>query len=241
MTDNFYSHLVNWLKVLLPLTALAILSTLFLLSRGVDTSGAIPYADVDVEGLAREQRITEPQFSGVANDGSAVTIRAARARPDPDSMSRVNAEDVDAHVDLTDGQNVDITAANGIIDGAANRLDLSGGTLLTYSAGYVVQTEGLTAWLDTGHPVVLLIKRRESGNLHWVVATRALDSERIEIYDPLFDAPYQETPDFLYNHIITAMMVKPAHDGEMTMSSIRAHLEGLEALNHARQRIDVLQ
>lgn len=151
MTDNFYSHLVNWLKVLLPLTALAILSTLFLLSRGVDTSGAIPYADVDVEGLAREQRITEPQFSGVANDGSAVTIRAARARPDPDSMSRVNAEDVDAHVDLTDGQNVDITAANGIIDGAANRLDLSGGTLLTYSAGYVVQTEGLTAWLDTGH------------------------------------------------------------------------------------------
>lgn len=151
MYDNFYSHLVNWLKVLLPLTALGILSTLFLLSRGVDTSGAIPYADVDVEGLAREQRITEPQFSGVAEDGAAIVIRAERARPDLGALNRVTADAVDAHVDLTDGEEVDITAPRGIIDSGAGRLDLSGGTLLTYSAGYVIETEGLTAWLETGH------------------------------------------------------------------------------------------
>ncbi|MEL7345634.1 MAG: hypothetical protein AAFN59_12370 [Pseudomonadota bacterium] len=151
MYDNFYSHLVTWLKVLLPLTALGILSTLFLLSRGVDTSGALPYANVDVEGLTREQRITEPQFSGVASDGSAIVIRAERARPDPDRISRVTADAIDAHVDLTDGEDIDITAPRGIIDSGEGRLDLSGGTLLTYSAGYVVQTEGLTAWLETGH------------------------------------------------------------------------------------------
>lgn len=150
MYDNFYSHLVNWLKVLLPLTALGILSTLFLLSRGVDTTGAIPYADVDVEGLAREQRITEPQFSGVAADGSAIVIRAERARPDAGELNRVTADAVDAHVDLTDGEELDITAPLGIIDSIQSRLDLSGGTLLTYSAGYVIETEGLTAWLDTG-------------------------------------------------------------------------------------------
>ena len=150
MFDNFYSHLVSWLKVLLPLTALAILSTLFLLSRGVDTSGVIPYADVDVEGLAREQRITAPEFSGVTTDGSAITVRATRARPDPDRLSRMTAESIDAHVDLTDGEELDITAATGIIDTEARQLDVSGGTLFEYSAGYTVETEGLTAWFDTG-------------------------------------------------------------------------------------------
>ena len=95
--------------------------------------------------------------------------------------------------------------------------------------------------LDRGHPVVLLIKRRENGNLHWVVATRALDGNKIEIYDSLFDEPYAETPDFLTDHIITAMLVTPTDDGEMAMSSIDAHLAGMEALNTARKRIKVLE
>ena len=151
MVDNIYSRMISWLKILLPLTALGILSTLFLLSRGVDTDATIPYADVDIEGLAREQRITEPQFSGVAADGSAIVIRAESARPDTDAQTRISADAVDAHMDLTDGEEVDITAPRGVIDNAENLLEMSGGTLLTYSAGYTVETEGLTAWLDTGH------------------------------------------------------------------------------------------
>ena len=44
---------VRWLRVLLPLLALAMLSTLFLFSRGSDGESQIPYADVDAEAMAR--------------------------------------------------------------------------------------------------------------------------------------------------------------------------------------------
>ena len=40
---------VRWLRVLLPLLALAMLSTLFLFSRGSDGESQIPYADVDAD------------------------------------------------------------------------------------------------------------------------------------------------------------------------------------------------
>lgn len=172
MFDNFYSRLVSWLKVLLPLTALAILSTLFLLSRGVDTTGIIPYADVDVEGLTRDQRVTAPEFSGVTADGSAITIRAEQARPDPDRFSRLTADAINAHVDLAAGEVLEITARTGIIDTEARQMEVSGGTLLEYSAGYVVETEGLTAWFETGAmqsygPVTALapIGRLEAGSM----------------------------------------------------------------------------
>lgn len=99
----------------------------------------------------------------------------------------------------------------------------------------------LHAHLGTGHPAILLIKRRENGNLHWIVATRSLGHDEIEIYDSLFDKPYAETSDFLYNHIVTAIMVKPTDDGEMAMSSINAHLAGMDALDKARKRINALE
>lgn len=99
----------------------------------------------------------------------------------------------------------------------------------------------LRTHLDTGHPAVLLIKRRENGNLHWVVATRTLADDKIEIYDSLFDEPYEETPDFLTDHIVTAMLVKPTADGEQAMSSVDAHLAGMAALTDATKRIKALE
>lgn len=101
--------------------------------------------------------------------------------------------------------------------------------------------ETMHAHIHAERPAVLLIKRRENGNLHWVVATRALDVDTIEIYDPLFDEPYVETPDFLDKHIVTAMLIQPTLDGEMAMSSIDAHLAGMAALTNATKRIKALE
>ncbi len=61
--DNTYSRVVAWLKVLLPVIALVLLSTMFLISRTIDPSRAIPFANVDVEGMVRDQRISAPAFS----------------------------------------------------------------------------------------------------------------------------------------------------------------------------------
>ncbi|MEM9348330.1 MAG: hypothetical protein AAGB26_17110 [Planctomycetota bacterium] len=101
--------------------------------------------------------------------------------------------------------------------------------------------QNLCAHLDLGHPAVLLIKRRENGNLHWVVATRTLENDTIEVYDSLFDEPYKETPDFMTDHIVTAMLVRPSTTGEQATSSIDAHLAGMDALDEAARRIKALE
>lgn len=98
----------------------------------------------------------------------------------------------------------------------------------------------LLAHLDTGHPAILLIVRRENGHLHWVTATRHVDEE-IEIYDPLYATPYLETREFLIDHIATCALVRPTADGEPAMSSIAAHRAGFAELRIARKRIDTLQ
>ena len=71
-SENLHSKLVVWAKVTLPLLALGLLATLFLFSRKIDPTDAIPYADVDVEERAREPRLTMPTYAGVTSDGSAL-------------------------------------------------------------------------------------------------------------------------------------------------------------------------
>ena len=71
-----HSRLVGWLKLALPLAALVILSTLFLIADRIDPEAAIPYANVDVEDLARDPRMTTPSYAGLTSDGSALTLTA---------------------------------------------------------------------------------------------------------------------------------------------------------------------
>ncbi|TGN46479.1 hypothetical protein E4L95_19415, partial [Paracoccus liaowanqingii] len=75
------TRIVRWLRVLLPLVALAMLSTMFLFSRRSDTESRIPYAEVEAEAAAREGRIVAPDYSAVTPDGARLSLRAAQATP----------------------------------------------------------------------------------------------------------------------------------------------------------------
>ena len=57
-----YSQLVGWLKVLLPLLALAILSTLFLLSRAIDFKILLQTSSEELlAGLEDAKRLENPK------------------------------------------------------------------------------------------------------------------------------------------------------------------------------------
>lgn len=146
--DNTYSRVVAWLKVLLPVIALVLLSTMFLISRTIDPSRAIPFANVDVDGMVRDQRISGPAFSGVTKDGAALSFQAETARPLPDRTDGLSAERLTAQIDTPDGARVDIEAADALIDGGANLLSLSGGVVVTTSTHYRIEAERLTSQMD---------------------------------------------------------------------------------------------
>lgn len=156
--DNRYSHFVAWLKVLLPVIALFLLSTMFLISRSIDPSRALTYADVNVEELAREQRITGPRFSGVTSDGVAVSFSAGSAQPDPENPALYTVTSLHAQIATPDGGVVNILTELAVVNGDKNELVLRNGVSLTTSTDYSIETDGLfmamdTAWIESIGPV----------------------------------------------------------------------------------------
>ena len=147
--DNTYSRVVAWLKIILPLLALAILSTLFLVARTIDPAQNIPFADVDIDELAREQRIGAPNYSGVTSDGAAVSLLAKQARPDPTAPNRLIGTDVTASIDLSTGTRIDIAAQQVVLDGSRRLASLHGNVVLISTQGYQMRTETLDVALKT--------------------------------------------------------------------------------------------
>lgn len=148
IADNGYSRFVRYAKIGLPILALALLSTMFLFSRNFDPSAAIPFAEVDVEKIAREQRLASPRFSGLTSDGSTVLVEADSARPDLTDPRKLSANNVSAEIVTVHGRQYNITAKDALYDGQQDRLDLVGDVRITTSTGYTLQSDKLEARLD---------------------------------------------------------------------------------------------
>lgn len=144
---NRRSVIVAWLKVLLPLAALAILSTLFLLPRRPDPEAAIPYASVDAEELARHPRITAPSYAGVTPDGAALTLTADSITPaGQDAGGGGSASGLRLVWRGADGLAAELTAPHAEVGDGAIHLD--GGVELTTSSGWSLAAPQMEAATD---------------------------------------------------------------------------------------------
>ncbi|SFR35129.1 LPS export ABC transporter periplasmic protein LptC [Litoreibacter janthinus] len=146
--DNRYSRFVQWAKIVFPLVALGLLSTMFLFSRSLDPSSAIPFAEIDIEKIAREQQLTAPRFSGTTSDGSAITVDAESAVPDLTDVRRLTIKKVVARIEAEAGPSYGIIANTAFYDGRVGTLDLEGDVRLSTSTGYNLQTQKLVANLE---------------------------------------------------------------------------------------------
>lgn len=138
-----WSRAVGWLKVVLPLIALGLLSTLFLVSDRIDPDAAIPYADVDIESRLREPRLTQPTYAGTTTDGSAITMKATEVRPAQTPETPSTALDVTATLTTPDGKRTDLRSDEAMLDAESNMLHLSGDVRIADAQGYRLFTEVL--------------------------------------------------------------------------------------------------
>ncbi len=148
VADNAYSRFVQFAKITLPLLALALLSTMFLFSRTINPEDAIPFAEIDVEQIAREQRLMAPKFSGVTSDGSTITVTAETALPDMTNPRRMAATEVSAEIVTTSGTQFMVMSQDAVYDGDTDSMDLTGDVRLTTSTGYVLRSNMLIADLE---------------------------------------------------------------------------------------------
>lgn len=139
-----YSRMVAWLKVLLPLMALGLLSTLFLLSRNIDPMAAIPFADSEIQDRLRDQQVTGPFFSGSTARGDQISFSAGKMGTAINGNG-TTAEDISAQIDLASGSRIVFFADVGVINLAQDQSVLSGNVLITTSSGYKINSDKLVA------------------------------------------------------------------------------------------------
>lgn len=143
-----YSRMVAFLKIVLPLIALAILSTLFLISNVVDPSEKIPFTDVDIQGMAREQSIGSPSYSGVTKNGAAFTVTADNATPTFGDDKGMTAHNIAAMIDTKSGATIDFTAPDGTFQEKTDQAVMYGGVRIVTSDGYTMVSDVIHAKMD---------------------------------------------------------------------------------------------
>ena len=149
MTSDRYSRLISWLKVLFPLMALALLSTLFLLSRAIDPEAQIPFADKEIKDRLRDQQVTGPFFTGTTANGDQITFSAEKLTT-PEGQTGVNeAESIEAIVDLASGPKITLSARRASFDLAGDQAVLSGDILIETSTGYRISSDMLMFQLSS--------------------------------------------------------------------------------------------
>lgn len=143
---SLYSKFVGALKILLPLAALVLLSTMFMLSRGQESALELAsFLGRDGED-ALQVGMSAPKFSGATEQGDHVSIQAVHAKPELGGL--ISATQITADLDLTKGGEISLVAAEALIDDTQSQLDLIGAVEITTSTGYVARTQILKMQTD---------------------------------------------------------------------------------------------
>ncbi len=146
--DHAYTRIIRGLKVTLPLVALVLLSTMFMLSRKVDPSAAVALSDQAFRDRIGRSQLSEPQYDGNTKSGKSLTVTARSARPDPEVEGKTYGQVVNALINLDNGEVMTVKADTGVIDDAADRAVLSGNVHIVTSDGYDMRTSQLTSLLS---------------------------------------------------------------------------------------------
>jgi lipopolysaccharide export system protein LptC len=147
--SNRYSTMVAWAKVALPMIALALLSTLFLFSRTPDPEASLPFSDVDIDQLIREQRLSRPRFAGTLDDGREITLVADTASATVRDPNIIVMNKIESRVALSQDAALTLSADLGDLDLGTQVVTLTGSVIALTTDGYRMITERLTVAMDT--------------------------------------------------------------------------------------------
>lgn len=145
-----YSRAVRWLKIGLPLLALALLSSIFLIPQEHEFDGGIVYSSADLLRLGEGMSVARPRIEGSSVEGEPFVVEAESATPDGPDPERVDLEEVRAQFTQAEGREIRISAASGALQPKAQLLALEGTVRLETSDGYLVETERVETNLADG-------------------------------------------------------------------------------------------
>ncbi|WP_420585357.1 LPS export ABC transporter periplasmic protein LptC [Ruegeria sp.] len=142
-----HSRRVQFLKVLLPLVAILMLSTVFLLSRSIETDVTVPFTQTDIDERLAEQVVTRPNYRGTTRKGEEVRIEAKRATQGTED-SRPTASEFYGQLGLSGGGVITLDSNSGMIRPDKNTATFVGDVIITSTDGIEITTDLLNTALD---------------------------------------------------------------------------------------------
>lgn len=152
MSPVVRQNMARALRLGLPLSALVLLATIFLVSRGVDPNSAAGVSDLDPAQMARAPRIASARFAGVTDDATALTISASSVRSGTEAPDAGPLELEFSHPEallvFPDASTARFTAKEALLDQKRGVLHARGPVALENSDGFVLELGALNAALD---------------------------------------------------------------------------------------------
>ena len=142
-----YSRAVAWMKVLLPLAAVAVIAVLFVSAQKPGDLTKIFTAE-ELVALGAGLRLDNPRFAGVTPEGEPFAIRAEWALPDGAMPRFVDLERPEGEIEMRDGRTLSAKADTGRMHREQKTLVLEGAVVLDTSDGYHIETGLLEIDLD---------------------------------------------------------------------------------------------
>jgi lipopolysaccharide export system protein LptC len=124
-----YSRLVAWMKVALPLAALAVMSALFISAQKTGDLTEIFTAE-ELVTLGAGLRLDNPRFAGVTEQGEPFAIRAEWALPDSAMPRFVDLERPEGEIEMKGGRTIAAHSATGRMHREKKILVLEGGVVI---------------------------------------------------------------------------------------------------------------
>lgn len=146
MAGDPYSRLIAFLKVALPLVALGILSTVFLVSSRIEPGQTIPFPEGEVAERIRGQQVTGALYSGVTTGGDRINFFA-------DEIVTRNSRNVARNpiilLDFAEGGSMRLEAERGDVDIGGDVATMSRRVVIESTNGYVMRSDSITSRLST--------------------------------------------------------------------------------------------
>lgn len=130
-----YSRTVQWMKVLLPVSAILLIGMIFLVGRD-RFEGTPTQQIVNAAALGAGLKLENPRFAGITSDGDPFVVTAISALPDGAMPDRVELEEPKAELRLDNGSSVTVESIDGEMFRAKELLNLEGKVILRTSDGY---------------------------------------------------------------------------------------------------------
>lgn len=144
-----YSRMVAWLKILLPLIALAVLGTVFLINRDDGFDAGFTFSKADLETLGAGSFITNPQINGMTDKGEPFYLVAERIIPRADDNNFVLIERLNGRFQFETGNWVKFIAESALMDIQAQTILFETGGQMETSDGNMANVSTLLIHLET--------------------------------------------------------------------------------------------